>query len=204
MKYFVVNKNSVKILGADTCLKHKLLIPQITIFTISADINNIYHSPESDMHVLVLSWPPMSATRLKMFSRKVIHKNRSFYNTYHSPISKGTSMHLFKRWSIKNFWEWNNWELSNVKPSQTPWVNSITFVNKDSKIGMFIDCRNLNNAIQRDTYSENDRRSDREHVGANYFTKLNFGRSSCVSQDQHCVHQTHHLGVTDLRECHSA
>ena len=84
----------------------------------------------------VLSWSPNFATRLRMFSRKVIHKNRSFYNTHHSPISKGTYMHLFKKMFIKNSGEWNNWELSNVKPSQTPWVNSMTFVNKGSKIGM--------------------------------------------------------------------
>lgn len=107
-------------------------------------------------------YPPISATRLRTFSRKVIHNNRSFYNTHNSPISKGTYIYLFKRWFIKNFGEWNNWELSNVKPSQTPWVNSMTFVNKGSKNGMFIDCRNLKNAIQRDTYSENDWRSDRE------------------------------------------
>ena len=158
VKFYVVNRNAPNILGADTCLKLNLVR---SMNTISSSESDILSEPQYAELFQGLGCLP---------GKYSIKTDPSVIPTVHPPRKVPISL------KDKVYEELQRMEQLGVIERQTeptPWVNSMTVVNKGSKIRICIDPRDLNNAIQREHFPLKTVEDVIENMsGAKYFTKL--------------------------------
>ncbi|XP_062603460.1 uncharacterized protein K02A2.6-like [Saccostrea cucullata] len=169
IEFYVVNRNAPNILGAETCCKLDLLRCMNSISCKLGSNKDKHQSSGKD----ILSEPQYA----ELFEglgclpgQYSIKFDPSITPTIHPPRKIPISL------KDKVHQELQRMEQLGVIERQTeptPWVNSMTVVNKGSKIRICIDPRDLNNAIQREHFPLRTVEDVIENMSqAKYFTKL--------------------------------